>query len=188
MKGKKKRGSTVQEADPNAALGDAVDAQAGAANSEEASAPDAAEAATDRFLRLQADFENFRKRTLRERDDLYRRANEDIVLELLPVLDHLDLALEAAQAHGSEDVLVEGVQLVAEQMASVLNRFGVVAIDGQGHEFDPNLHEAISSMPSAEAAENTIVQQTRRGYRLGDKLLRPAQVIVSSGPPVPGGV
>lgn len=135
----------------------------------------------EHLLRLQADFENFRKRTLREKNELYRRANEDIMQEFLPVLDHLDLALEAANTHKAESAVVEGFRLVSEQILSVLNKFGLVPIDVEGQQFDPNRHEAISRMVSGEVPENTVITQVRRGYMLGDKLLRAAQVVVSEG-------
>lgn len=135
----------------------------------------------ERFLRLQADFENFRKRTLRERTDLYRRANEDIMEELLPVLDHMDLALEAARAHDADEAMVEGFRLASEQLWTALGKFGLKPIDTDGVAFDPNLHEAVSHLPSDDVPENHVMVQTRRGYKLGDSLLRAAQVVVSSG-------
>ncbi|MBT3194662.1 MAG: nucleotide exchange factor GrpE [Verrucomicrobia bacterium] len=136
----------------------------------------------DRYLRLQADFDNYRKRVLREKDELYRRANEDIMEELLPVLDHLDLALGSFGEAHAHDPVVEGFRLVGEQLASVLARFGLAPIETEAQEFDPNLHEAILHMPSADVAENIIVSQARGGYKLGEKLLRASQVVVSSGP------
>ena len=135
----------------------------------------------DRYLRLQADFDNYRKRVLREKDDLYRRANENIMEELLPVLDHLELALNSAGDAHEHDPVVEGFQLVADQMINVLGKFGLSRIETDGQEFDPNIHEAILHMPSEAAGENQIVSQTRGGYKLGEKLLRASQVVVSSG-------
>ncbi len=136
----------------------------------------------DRLLRLQADFDNFRKRTLREKGDIYRNANEDIMLELLPVLDHLDLALNAVVEHGADNAFLEGFKLVSEQLVSVLGRFGLTAIDAGGGVFDPALHEAISHLPSGDVPADGIVTQVRRGYKLGERVLRAAQVVVSSGP------
>ncbi len=138
----------------------------------------------DRLLRLQADFDNFRRRTLREKDQLYRNANEDIMLELLPVLDHLELALNAVKEHGADNAFFEGFKLVSEQMSSVLGRFGLTAIAGENGAFDPNLHEAISHLSSDEVPSDEIVAQVRRGYKLGERVLRAAQVVVSSGPTV----
>lgn len=135
----------------------------------------------DRLLRLQADFENFRKRMIREKNEVYERSNEDIMYELLPVLDHLDIALEAVDKEGGTGAVLEGFKLVAEQMLSALDKFGLIPIDAEGSQFDPNRHEAISHMASDEVAENTVITQVRRGYMLGDKLLRATQVVVSSG-------
>lgn len=135
-----------------------------------------------RLVRLQADFENYRKRTLREKEELYVRANEDLLLDLLSVLDHMDLALTAAREHKTDAVFVEGFRLVYEQMLAALGRFGLRAIDTAGAAFDPNLHEAISHLPSDEVADNHVIVEVRRGYRLRDRLLRAAQVVVSSGP------
>lgn len=150
---------------------------------------DEAAALRERLIRLQADFENFRKRTLREKNELYQRANEDIMEELLPVMDHLDLALssvpEPPAAGDADAAFVEGVRLVATQLVSALGKFGLTPIDAEGGAFDHNLHEAIAHLPSESVPENGIVAQTRRGYKLGERLLRPAQVVVSNGPASP---
>jgi molecular chaperone GrpE len=135
----------------------------------------------DRYLRLQADFDNYRKRVLREKDDLYRRANEDLMEELLPVMDHLDLALGSVGEAHAHDPVVEGFRLVGEQLMTALSRYGLAPIETDAQEFDPNLHEAILHMPSADVPENVIVSQARGGYKLGEKLLRASQVVVSSG-------
>jgi molecular chaperone GrpE len=136
-----------------------------------------------RLLRLQADFDNFKKRTIRERNETYRRANEDIMEELLPVMDHMELALDAAAQHDADEAMVEGFRMVSEQLRGALAKFGLTPIDATAAEFDPNLHEAISHLPSTEVDENHVMIMTRRGYKLGDMLLRAAQVVVSSGDP-----
>jgi len=136
----------------------------------------------ERLLRLQADFENFRKRTLKEKNELYRRANEDLLQELLPVLDHFELAFSSIGKHASDKAFTEGVRLVSEQLLSVLGKFGLVPIEAEGQPFDPNSHEAISYMAADDVAENIVISQTRRGYMVGHRLLRPTQVVVSSGP------
>ena len=135
----------------------------------------------NRLLRLQADFDNFRKRTLREKEELWSRAHADVIEEFLPVLDHMDLALEAADKHGAPQAFVEGFQLVRGQMGASLKKFGLTLQDVEGLEFDPNLHEAVAHMPSDDVPENAIVAQARSGYLLGERLLRAAQVVVSSG-------
>jgi molecular chaperone GrpE len=134
-------------------------------------------------LRLQADFDNFRKRTLREKNDLYKRANENIMDELLPVLDHMDMALKAAADHDATEAFTEGFRLVADQMLTVLKKFGLNPIEADGATFDPNVHEAISHLPSTDVPEGGIMAEARRGFTLGDYLLRPAQVVVSRGDP-----
>jgi len=141
----------------------------------------------DRLLRLQADFDNYRKRMVREKADIYRRANEDIMEELLPVLDHLDLALAAVGTADQHDSIAKGFKLVGEQLFSVLKKFGLTPVVTEGVDFDPNVHEAVLHMPSAEVPENGIVSCTRAGYMLGGQLLRAAQVVVSSGAPPPDG-
>ena len=151
-------------------------------------AKDEAEAAKavlqDRFVRLQADFDNFRKRTVREKAESYRAANEDLMAELLPVVDHFEMALGAESGSGAQDALVKGVRMVCDQMTTVLTRFGLKALDATvGQTFDPARHEAIAHMPSETVPENNVIAQTRRGYLLGEKLIRPAQVVVSSGDP-----
>ena len=139
------------------------------------------ESLRDQFVRLQADFTNFRNRTQRERVELYRRANEDLLLELLPVLDHYEMGLQTAGQHNTEAAVVDGFQLVYDQFQNVLKKFNLVPIDAVGEVFDPHKHEAITHMPSEEYPAETCSNQIRRGYLFGDKLLRAAQVVVSSG-------
>lgn len=148
-----------------------------------APAPESAELAAlkDRYARLMADFDNFRKRQLREREDLIKRANEELLADLLPVVDHLELAL--AKTEGSTDPVVVGVKLVYDQFLALLGRYGLTALDAKGQPFDPTYHEALSQMSSATVPANTIIEQFRRGWLLAGKLIRPSQVIVSSGAP-----
>jgi molecular chaperone GrpE len=184
-KTEKKTGPTPPKAAKTAKTEKAAKAAAAkAAKAEEArKAKEAAEADRDRLLRLQADFENFRKRTIRERNETYRRANEDLMEEVLPVLDHMELALDAAQKHAADEAIVEGFRLVSEQLRAALGKFGLTPIDATEAEFDHNIHEAISHLPSPDVPENHVIAMTRRGYKLGDALLRAAQVVVSSGDP-----
>ena len=136
----------------------------------------------DRLLRLQADFENYRKRMDREKKDWIAFANEKLVLELLPVLDHFELGLADSAKNGAPAAFVEGFQLICNQLRAALEKAGVQAIDAEGAAFDPHVHEAITHLPSDDVPADHVVAQTRRGYKLGDKLLRAAQVVVSSGP------
>ena len=137
----------------------------------------------NRMLRLQADFDNFRKRVMRERSEIYKRANEELMAELLNVLDHLQMALEAAVTHDAPKAFVEGFQSVSDQLSGALTKFGLEPVDATGKQFDPNEQEAVSHIPSDAVPENAVITQTRRGYRLAGRLLRPAQVVVSSGKP-----
>jgi len=139
----------------------------------------------DRLLRLQADFENFRKRTTRDRGEMIARANADLLLELLPVVDNLERALELALTLNINDPFVTGVKLVLDQLHAALRKHNVTAFDTVGQLFDVTRHEAVSQTFSPDHVENTIVTQTRRGYFLGDSLLRPAQVVVATRPPEP---
>ena len=133
----------------------------------------------DRLQRVAADFDNFRKRAAREQADTVARANERLVKELLPVLDDLGRALEAAAEH-EEAKLEEGVRLVHRSLVSLLEREGLATIETDGR-FDPHVHEALLSQPS-EQEEGSILQVIQPGYRLGDRVLRPARVVVSAGP------
>ena len=141
----------------------------------------ALEAERDEYLndlqRVAAEFENYRKRTARDRADLVTRATERLVKELLPVLDDLERALEAAAEH-EEAKLEEGVQLVHRALASALGGEGLLEIATEG-PFDPHVHEALLSQPSEGAESGTVLQVLQKGYRLGDRVLRPARVIVA---------
>lgn len=135
----------------------------------------------DRLLRLQADFDNHRRRAVRERAEFMRSANEALILELLPVIDHMELALDSSSS-ASDKPFVEGFRMVMDQMLSVLRDFSVEPMETVGREFDPNLHEAVSHVPDDKMEANRIIAQTRKGFMLGERLLRPPQVVVSSGP------
>jgi len=135
----------------------------------------------DQMLRLQADFDNFRKRTQRERNELFLFANETLFLEMLPVIDHFEMGLKSAEDHQTDCSVTEGFRLVYNQLLDLLKKFNVTPIDAIGEPFDPHRHEALTHMPSDQPAE-TVIEQVRRGYLLGERLLRAAQVVVSSGP------
>jgi molecular chaperone GrpE len=151
----------------------------------EAPAPDdplaALAAERDEYLalaqRVQADFENYRKRALRDQERLVAHAHERLVRELLPVLDDLERALEAAEKH-EEAKLVEGVKLVEQALRSALAKEGLVEIETEGG-FDPHVHEALLTAPRDGAEAGSVVEVVQRGYRLGDKVVRPARVIVA---------
>src|SRR5437660_7588825 len=137
----------------------------------------------DRFrdlaLRTQADFENYKKRAARERDEGIKYANRSLLERLVSIVDNFELGLSAAREERSP--IYSGMNMVLKQLTDFLTENGLEPIDAVGKQFDPNLHEAIGHEPSAEVPEGQVIRQTRRGYRLKDRLLRPAAVAVSSG-------
>jgi molecular chaperone GrpE len=136
----------------------------------------------DRYLRAVADLENFRRRTVREKDELRQFAAGRVLEDLLPVLDNLALGLNAAKAPKADlKTLVGGIGLVLEQMKTSLAGHGLKEINPVGQKFDPNQHESIASQPSEEVADGSVLQVVRIGYSLNGRLLRPASVVVSSG-------
>jgi molecular chaperone GrpE len=130
----------------------------------------------DQLKRVAADFDNFRKRAVRERADTVAFANERLVKELLPILDDLERALVAAHDH-EEAKLIEGVQLVHRSLETLLQREGLKEIETEG-QFDPHVHEALLSQPS-EQDEGAVIDVLQKGYKLGDRVLRPARVVVA---------
>jgi molecular chaperone GrpE len=131
------------------------------------------------YLRLRADFDNFRKRTRREKEEWTQRCLENLCEDLLTVLDHFDLGLENSREVDAETL--KGFQMVRGQLGSVLGKYGLSPVVAEKGPFDPNLHEAITHIPSPEVPEGEVVAMTRKGYQLGARLLRPAQVVVSAG-------
>jgi molecular chaperone GrpE len=136
----------------------------------------------DRYMRAAADLENFRKRTIREKEELRQYANAGLLEDVIPVIDNLNLGLAAAKQQTDVKGIVEGVSLVLEQLKSTLGKHGLKEVNPVGQKFDPNLHEAISHQPSADVAEEDVSVVVRPGYTLNGRLLRPASVVVSSGP------
>jgi molecular chaperone GrpE len=133
----------------------------------------------DRLLRLAADFENYKKRAARERQEYVALANERLLAELLPILDDLERALSAAEEH-QEAQLEDGVRLVHRSLDALLERYGVSPIETDG-KFDPHVHEALLSQPS-EAEEGSVIDVVQKGYKLGDRVVRPARVVVAAPP------
>ena len=133
----------------------------------------------DRLQRLAAEFDNFRKRNARENAALTERANERLVKELIPILDDLGRALEAAAEH-EEAKLEDGVRLVHRALSDLLTKEGLAEIETEGR-FDPHVHEALLSQPSDEQ-EGSVIEVVQKGYKLGDKVLRPARVVVAAPP------
>lgn len=152
--------------------------------SDGATADPAAElaAANDRLLRLQAEMQNLRNRTSREIADERRYAALPVLRELLPVVDNIERAIDAAEKAGEAENLLAGFRLVRQQLATILSRNECEPIEALGQPFDPNIHQAILQQPSTDAPAGTVTMVTQPGYRLHDRVVRPAQVIVSSGP------
>lgn len=140
-------------------------------------------AANDRALRLQAEMQNLRSRTSREIADERRYAALPVLRDLLPVLDNIVRAIEAAEKAGESENLLAGFRLVKQQLETVLSRNLCEPIKAEGQSFDPNFHEAILQQPSADVPANHVMMVAQSGYKLHDRVVRPAQVIVSSGPP-----
>lgn len=142
----------------------------------------------DRFrdlaLRSQADFENYKKRAAREKEEAIKYANSALLERLIAIVDNFELGLESARGEGENSPVFAGMSMVLKQLIDFLTEHGLQPIDATGHKFDPNLHEAIAHEPNEQFPESTVIRQTRRGYRMKDRLLRPSSVVVSSGPAV----
>ena len=138
----------------------------------------------DRLLRTTADFENFKKRAARERIETAQSAAAALIQKLLPVLDHFEMAQAAAQTAQDDKLasLQAGVAMIQQQLKNILAESGLEEIDATGKPFDPALHEAVSQQETADVPEGHVVQQIRKGYKLRDRLLRPATVIVAKKP------
>jgi molecular chaperone GrpE len=137
----------------------------------------------DLYLRERADLENARKRHQRDKEDALRFANDRLLKEMIPVLDNLERAVEhAGQANDAKEGLLEGVNMTINQFRKALEDFGVKPIIAVGEGFDPNLHQAMGQIESAEQAPNTVVTEFQKGYLLHDRLLRPSLVILAKAP------
>lgn len=136
----------------------------------------------EKFLRLQADFDNYRKRIAREKEDSIRFANEGLLEQLLPVVDNFELGLSAAETATDAKSIALGMSMVKSQLKRFLEDCGVQEINASGVLFDPNLHEAVAQEISTEVPDGTVLSQRRKGYKLRDRLLRPAIVVVAHTP------
>ena len=135
----------------------------------------------ERYLRAVADLENYRKRMLREKDELRQYAAANVVEDVIPILDNLGLGMAAAKQQNDVKAVVDGISLVLEQFKSTLGRHGLKEVNPVGQPFDHNLHESIAHQPSPTVPAENVMQVVRLGYTLNGRLLRPASVIVSSG-------
>ncbi len=140
-------------------------------------------ALNDKYVRLAAEFENYKRLSQRDQRDQIRYGNEQLLKELLPVVDNLERAIKAAKdSAGSSNALVEGVELTLKQLTGTLTKFGVQSIDAVGQPFDPAAHQAVSQLPSETIPAQHVAEEYQRGYRLHDRTIRAAMVGVSSGP------
>ena len=135
----------------------------------------------DKYLRLAAEFDNYKRLTQRDQRDQIRFGNEHLLKELLPVVDNLERAIKASRNGGGSDVLIQGVDLTLKQLTGALTRFHVSPVETAGQPFDPAKHQAVTSVASEKIPERHIVDEFQRGYLLHDRILRPAMVSVSKG-------
>jgi len=165
-------------ADPDALARRVADLEA-----ELAAAREEARTTQDRWLRERADLENLKKRSAKERQDAVRYGNESLLRDLLPVIDNLERAIGAASGGGNGKSLVEGVDLVRKAFIDTLQRHGVERVAATGSRFDPAVHEAVAYVESPSHDAQQVIEEHQAGYRLNDRLLRPAMVTVSKGRP-----
>lgn len=166
------------ESAPGAADAVPEDADGGLEKKIEAAEAEA-KAAHDRFLRVSAEFENFKKRTRREVDDFRKFANEALIKELLGVVDNLERAVESSTSACEYNQLLEGVDLTLKEILKIFEKFNVKPIEALEQEFDPAVHQAVLQEASADHSENTVIREFQKGYTIHDRLLRPAMVVVS---------
>ncbi len=137
----------------------------------------------DAALRARADLDNYRKRVAREKEEAIRYANNSLIEKLLPILDNFELGLDAARNASDAAGIIQGLEMVRKQLEDFLRENGVEVVNAVGDAFDPNLHEAVAHEPNGEVADGSVIRQIRRGFKLKDRLIRPASVVVSKGPP-----
>jgi molecular chaperone GrpE len=140
-------------------------------------------ALNDTLLRSQAEFENYKKRITKEKSDLLKYANEELVKEMLRTVDNLEMAIGHAREANQSDSITEGIEIVLKHLLQSLERFGVTGFTAVGEKFDPNRHEAVIQVESAEHESNTVIAESQKGYFLRDRLLRPSLVTVTKMPP-----
>ncbi len=136
----------------------------------------------DLAYRIQAELDNFRKRTARDMQEARSFANADLLRSLLTILDNFEMGIEAARAESEKSVIFMGMSMVQRQVKDFLTEQGVTEVEALGKTFDPNVHDAVAQEPSAEQPEGIVLRVGRRGFRMKERLLRPASVVVSSGP------
>lgn len=141
---------------------------------------------SEKYLRLYAEFDNYKKRVNKDKEELLKYGQESLLYELLTVIDNLELALK----HASDEVstgLIQGVEITYNELMKTLEKFGLTAVEAQGKIFDPSVHHAMSQVERDDVEENIVVEEYRKGYKLRDKVLRPSLVSVSKKPPEDNG-
>jgi molecular chaperone GrpE len=133
----------------------------------------------DKYMRLAAEFENYKRRAQRDQSDAIRYANESLLKNLLPTLDNLERAIKSGTDAGASGALIEGVELTHKQFLETIEKLGVRQVSSAGADFDPNIHQAVAQVESTTAAPNTVVEEFQKGYFLHDRILRPAMVTVA---------
>ena len=133
----------------------------------------------DRYLRTLAEFENFKKRIIREKEDYLKYANEELIKQILPIVDNLERAIMHSNENSDSESVIEGVEMIHNQLLETLGKFGVSPVEAIDKPFDPNFHEAMMQVETDESPPNTVVTEIARGYTLNDRLLRPSLVAVS---------
>jgi molecular chaperone GrpE len=142
-----------------------------------------AKAFNDKYLRLAAEFENYKRMAQRDQRDQIKFGNEQLLKELLPVVDNLERAIKATRDDkGGSSAVVQGVDLTLKQLSSTIAKFGVQAVETVGQAFDPATHQAVSHVPSKTVPRDQVIDEFQKGYRLHDRILRAAMVSVSAGP------
>jgi molecular chaperone GrpE len=136
----------------------------------------------EHLLRTTADFENHKKRVQREKEDLLRYGNQKFALEILPVIDNFERALQQAEGTSDKESMLQGIEMILKQLLQALEKFGIKGFSSIGEPFDPHKHEAMSHQESVKHEENTVISEFQKGYFLHDRLLRPALVVVSKRP------
>ena len=180
-----KENQAPEAVDIDAAVAEEIETTTSDVNESTAATPDASaqvQELQDRLLRTQAELDNFRKRSRRELEDERKYASLPLMRDLLPVIDNVGRAIEAAGKNADATSLLEGFRMVSQQLNGVLERHHCKPIKAQDEQFDPHFHEAILQQPSADKPENTVLMVTQSGYQMHDRVIRPAQVIVSKKP------
>ena len=178
--------NTINDFEPNSRSEDdqpsTDERQSGDTSMEVITNEEEVKALNDKYLRLAAEFENYKRRNQREQRETARYANENLLRDLLPILDNLERAIESGKGGAGNHGLLQGVELTLKQFIETIGRFGVRQIDSTGTPFDPSCHQAVSRIESDEQETNTVVQEFQRGYWLHDRLLRAAMVAVAMRP------